>query len=137
MRWACWFLASPGHNWTRYRPRRDFLRTRFFRSAIRADRPGLDVGRRVNESAKRFPPSLPDATRYGLLLIGLARNVRTHRPVIVYQALALQGTSMLATLAMSDSGMPAWWLYGDLAAVWGFNLAVLALAVAAGKPRVA
>ncbi len=65
---------------------------------------------------------------YGLLLLGLARDVRAHKSLIVWKAIALMGISLLATFALATSGMPAWWLYGDLVSVVGFSVVTILLA---------
>lgn len=64
---------------------------------------------------------------YGMLQVWLARDVRRHRGIIAFQAVALMGIALLATLAMRDIGMPLWWIWGDVASVWAYGLGILAL----------
>ncbi len=73
---------------------------------------------------------------YGVLLIWLARDVRRYASLIAMQAVLLMGVSLAATMALIDSGMPGWWLYGDAGAVWAFQTMVLLLLRQSQRPRV-
>ncbi len=64
---------------------------------------------------------------YGILLIWLARDVRRYAEVIRFQMLVLMGISLCSTLALWNSGMPPWWIYGDAGSVWTHGLVVLGL----------
>ena len=72
---------------------------------------------------------------YGLLLIYLANDVRKHLRLIVWQAIALTSISLLATLSQPRSGMPGWWLYGDLLSVAAFSAITIVLARIVSAPR--
>lgn len=65
---------------------------------------------------------------YGLLLILLAGDVRHNLSLIVRQSCLLPAISLFATLSLTNSGMPLWWIYGDFLSVCGFSSVVLLLA---------
>ncbi|HTN75211.1 MAG TPA: hypothetical protein VL096_08190 [Pirellulaceae bacterium] len=62
---------------------------------------------------------------YGLLLIWLARDVRRYAELIRFQTLILMVISLCSTLALWNSGMPPWWIYGDAGSVWTSGLITL------------
>jgi hypothetical protein len=64
---------------------------------------------------------------YGVLLIWMANDVRRYAGLLAAQAVLLMCVSLAATVMLIESGMPAWWLYGDAGSVWGFQLLVLLL----------
>jgi hypothetical protein len=64
---------------------------------------------------------------YGLLLIYFSRDVRKYRGIITFQVIALMLILVGATLAFWNSGLPRWWVLGDVFAVWIFGLVVLFL----------
>lgn len=72
-------------------------------------------------------------TFYGILQIWLARDVRRYAEAIRFQALVLMGISLSSTLALWNSGMPPWWIYGDAGSVWAYGLIVLGLQRAVPK----
>ena len=64
---------------------------------------------------------------YGILLLFLAQDVRRYAPLIAYQALAIAGVSIVATIY---GGMPAYWLAADTAGACAAAVATLALQAA-------
>jgi hypothetical protein len=71
---------------------------------------------------------------YGLLLLWLARDVVTDRRLIAFLLVTLMAMSLAATLSIAGRGMPRWWLYGDVGAIWAFGVVTLLLLRAIGRP---
>jgi hypothetical protein len=71
---------------------------------------------------------------YGLLLLWLARDVLTYRRLIAFQVVALMAISLAVTFSIAGRGMPLWWLYGDVGAIWAFGLVTLVLLRAIERP---
>ena len=70
----------------------------------------------------------------GLYLV-LATDVRRYARVIAYSAVATLFLSAVNTALCLRAGMPAWWMWSDVAACWLFGLGVLLLQWRAGSLR--
>jgi hypothetical protein len=68
---------------------------------------------------------------YGVLLVYVSRDVRRYAGLIAFQAAALMGLSLAATVVLWPLAMPRWWLVADFISVWVSGAVILLLVRAA------